>query len=104
MSAAIAEAVSAVSVNQLALAAKRAGRRLASLSPQQKNQILLQIAESLERRAADVLTATAEDAAAASKLVDRGELSRALYQRLLLSPGKYQGMIDGYCRQRNLRG
>ncbi len=95
MSAAAVEIVSSVSVNELALAAKRAGRKLASLSTEQKNQVLLQIAESLERHAAEVLAANAEDAAEAAKLVDRGEMSKALYQRLLLSPEKYQGMIDG---------
>ena len=95
MSAAIAEVVTAVSVKELALAAKRAGRKLASLSTEQKDQILIQIAESLERHAAEVLAANAEDAAEAAKLVDCGEMSKALYQRLLLSPEKYQGMIDG---------
>jgi glutamate-5-semialdehyde dehydrogenase len=42
-----------------------------------------------------VLAANAEDAAEAAKLVDSGEMSKALYQRLLLSPEKYRGMIDG---------
>jgi len=95
MSTGVAEIAAAVSVSELALAAKRAGRRLASLSTAQKDQILLQIAESLDRHAADVLAANAEDAAEAAKLVDRGAMSRALYQRLLLTPEKYRGMIDG---------
>ncbi len=51
--------------------------------------------ESLERNAAEVLAANAEDAAEAAKLVDRGEMSKALYQRLLLTPEKYRGMVDG---------
>ena len=42
-----------------------------------------------------MLAANAEDAAEAAKLVDRGEMSKALYQRLLLSPEKYRGMIEG---------
>ena len=67
MSAAIAEVVAAGNVSELALAAKRAGRKLASLSTDKKNQILLQIAESLERHAAEVLAANAEDAAEAAK-------------------------------------
>jgi glutamate-5-semialdehyde dehydrogenase len=95
MSAAVAEVISAGRVNDLALAAKRAGRKLAWLSTGEKNQILLQIADSLERSGAEVLAANAEDAAEASKLVERGEMSKALYQRLLLSPEKYRGMIDG---------
>ena len=82
-------------MTELALAAKLAGRKLASLSTEEKNQILIQIAESLERHYAEVLAANAEDAAEAVKLVDCGEMSRALYQRLVLSPEKYRGMIDG---------
>jgi glutamate-5-semialdehyde dehydrogenase len=95
MSVAIAEVAAASDVSELALAAKRAGRKLASLSTEQKNQILLQIAESLEGRIAEVLSANAEDAAEAERLVNRGEMSKALYQRLLLTPNKYQGMITG---------
>jgi glutamate-5-semialdehyde dehydrogenase len=95
MSAAAAEISRPVAASELAMAAKRAGRKLASLSTDQKNQILLQIADFLGRRAAEALAANAEDAAEAAKLVDRGEMSKALYQRLLLSPEKYQGMIDG---------
>jgi glutamate-5-semialdehyde dehydrogenase len=95
MSTAIAEAATSISVDELALAAKRAGRKLASVSTAEKNQILLQIAESLESHAAEVLAANAEDAAEAAKLVDSGEMSKPLYQRLLLTPEKYRGMIDG---------
>jgi glutamate-5-semialdehyde dehydrogenase len=94
MSTGVAEVAAGVGVNELALAAKRAGRKLASLSTAQKDQILLQICEELERHAAEVLAANAEDAAESANLVDRGEMSRALYQRLLLNPEKYQGMID----------
>ncbi len=83
------------STSELAFAAKRAGRKLASLFTEQKNQILLQIAESLEGHAPEVLRANAGDAAEEAKLVERGDMSKALYQRLLLSPEKYQGMIDG---------
>ncbi len=95
MSTVVAEVSTSVGVRELALEAKRAGRKLASLSTSQKDQMLLQIAESLERHAAEVLAANAEDAGEAAKLVDRGEMSKALYQRLLLTPEKYRGMVDG---------
>jgi len=95
MTSAVAEVVRAASVKELALAAKRAGRKLASLSTEDKDRILLQIAESLERYTEDVLAANAEDAAEAAKLVDSREISKALYQRLLLTPEKYRGMIEG---------
>jgi len=91
----IAESVAPGNVRELAPAAKRAGRKLASLSTEEKNQILLQIAESLGRHAAEVLAANAEDAVEAAKLVERSEMSKALYQRLLLSPEKYRRMIEG---------
>jgi glutamate-5-semialdehyde dehydrogenase len=90
-----AAVVATANVSELALAAKRAGRKLALLTTEEKNQILLQIAESLDRHVAAVLAANAEDAIEAAKLVDRGEMSKALYQRLLLSPEKYQAMIEG---------
>ncbi|AXC14374.1 Gamma-glutamyl phosphate reductase [Acidisarcina polymorpha] len=95
MSAAAVEPVKAGDVAELAFAAKRAGRKLASLSASDKDQILSRIAASLERHVAEVLRANEEDAAEARVAVDRGEMSKALYQRLLLSPEKLQGMIDG---------
>jgi glutamate-5-semialdehyde dehydrogenase len=79
----------------LAQAAKQSGRKLASLPTAQKDQALLQIAASLERHAGSVLAANAEDAAIAAPLVASGEMSQALYQRLLLTPEKYRGMIEG---------
>jgi len=84
-----------VDVESLALAAKHAGRKLALLPTAGKDRTLLQIAESLDRHADQVLSANAEDAAEAAKLVDRGDMSNALYQRLLLTSEKYQGMIEG---------
>jgi glutamate-5-semialdehyde dehydrogenase len=92
---AVAEAVKPVEVSELALAAKRAGRKLASLSTESKDRILSRIAESLEFHAADVLAANLEDTAESQRLVERGEMSKALHQRLVLTPEKYRGMIDG---------
>jgi glutamate-5-semialdehyde dehydrogenase len=85
----------AIDIADLALAAKHAGRRLAVLPTVEKDRALLQIAQSLDRHAEEVLTANAEDAAEAARLVDLGEMSQALYQRLLLTPEKYRGMIEG---------
>jgi glutamate-5-semialdehyde dehydrogenase len=82
-------------VASLALAAKQAGRKLATLAAAEKDRILLQIVESLERNALAVLAANEEDAAVAADLVASGGMSQALYQRLLLSPEKYRSMIDG---------
>ncbi len=95
MSTATAEVSAAGDVTELATAAKRAGRKLAVMPTEYKNQVLLQIAEMLDRRSGEVLAANAEDAAEAAALVANGEMTKALYQRLLLTPEKYQGMIDG---------
>jgi glutamate-5-semialdehyde dehydrogenase len=94
MSAAIAELVPAVSVSELALAAKQAARRLSTLATADKDQILFRMAESLERHTSAILAANAEDAEIATAMVANGEMSQALYQRLLLTPHKYQGMIE----------
>lgn len=92
---AMAEVAAPAAVEELALAAKRAGRTLASLPTERKNQILARLAESLASHAAEVLAANAEDTAEAAKLVERGEMTKALHQRLVLTPEKYRGMIDG---------
>ena len=95
MSSLATEVSASNDVASLAMAAKRAGRKLATLSTAEKDRILLQIADSLERNALAVLAANAEDAAVAADLVESGQMSEALYQRLLLSPEKYKSMIDG---------
>lgn len=95
MTSGVAEVPVSTDVTELAVAAKRAGRRLASLPTAEKDRALLQIADSLERCADAVLRANAEDASEAEALVESGEMSRSLYQRLLLSPEKYRGMIEG---------
>jgi glutamate-5-semialdehyde dehydrogenase len=74
-------------------AAKSASRVLAKLSEADKNQLLEKIAKQLERNADAILAANALDAKDACAMVERGELSQALYQRLLLSPDKLKGMI-----------
>lgn len=65
-------------------AARLAGRKLAALTSARKNAALLAIADELERRSADVLTANAADISAARA---RG-LSEALLDRLLLNPAR----------------
>lgn len=82
-------------VAEQAQAAKQASRSLATLSTERKNDILEQIAVALEQHAAGILAANAEDAARAEPLAQRGEMSQALYQRLVLTPEKLRGMIAG---------
>ena len=82
-------------VRALAQAAKQASRCVASASIEQRNQALEEIARGLERSMAEILEANAQDVAEAKPAFERGELSKALLDRLKLSAGKLQAMIEG---------
>jgi glutamate-5-semialdehyde dehydrogenase len=82
-------------VRALAQAAKQAGRCMASASIEQRNQALEEIARALERSAPEILEASAQDVAEAKPAFERGELSKALVDRLDLSVEKLQAMIEG---------
>jgi glutamate-5-semialdehyde dehydrogenase len=75
-------------------AAKRASRALSALTSDAKNRMLEGIAIALEQQASEILAANADDAELALPLVDRGEMSQSLYQRLVLTPEKLRGMIS----------
>lgn len=93
----------AQSVIEIARAAKRASRVLATLPTATKDAALTRIAAALEHEAAAILAANAEDVRAGEALVASGELSRALFQRLALNPDKLRSMIDGVLAVRDLR-
>lgn len=80
-------------VLEQARAAKVASRALAKLSEADKNLLLEKIALQLETNSDAILAANALDAKDACEMVERGELSQALYQRLLLTTHKLRGMI-----------
>jgi glutamate-5-semialdehyde dehydrogenase len=82
-------------VRALAQAAKQAARCMASASIEQRNQALEEIARALERSAPEILEANAQDVAEAKPAFERGELSKALFDRLKLSAEKLQAMIEG---------
>jgi glutamate-5-semialdehyde dehydrogenase len=82
-------------VRGLAQAAKQAARCIASASIEQRNQALEQIARALEHGAPEILAANAEDIAEAEPALRRGELSKALVDRLKLSPQKLRTMVEG---------
>jgi glutamate-5-semialdehyde dehydrogenase len=82
-------------VRGLAQAAKQAARCVASSSAEQRNQALEEVARALERNAREILEANARDVADAKPALERGELSKALVDRLKLSREKLQAMIDG---------
>jgi len=73
-------------VRALAQAAKQAARCVASSSMEQRNQVLQDVARALERSAPEILAANAQDVAEAEAALGRGEFSKALIDRLKLSP------------------
>jgi glutamate-5-semialdehyde dehydrogenase len=82
-------------VRSLAQAAKQAARCIASASIEQRDRALEEVARSLERSAPEILEANAQDLAEAEPAQSLGELSKALVDRLKLSSGKLQSMIEG---------
>ncbi|WP_022792673.1 glutamate-5-semialdehyde dehydrogenase [Marinococcus halotolerans] len=75
-------------------AAKKAAKRVAAASTEEKNKALSLIADELETREAFILEANAKDLEAGRK----NGLSSALLDRLTLDSGRIAGMADG-CRQ-----
>lgn len=82
-------------VRALAQAAKQAAQCIASASIEQRDQALEEVARALERGVPEILEANAEDVADAKPAFERGELSKALMERLKLSSEKLQAMIEG---------
>lgn len=91
-----------IPVIEIAQSAKAASRVLSTLTTAAKNEALESIAAALETNAAAILSANTSDVATAEPLVRSGELSQALFQRLLLSPDKLRVMIEGVRAVRQL--
>ncbi len=71
-------------------AARAASYRLAQLTAQEKNQVLVYIADALEQQSDAILAANAEDVSAAR---EQG-LSEAMLDRLQLTPARLKGIAD----------
>lgn len=82
-------------IRALAEAAKQASRAIAATSGEERNRALEAVAQGLERSSAEILAANAADTGDAQAAVARGELSRALVDRLELSAAKLASMIAG---------
>ena len=82
-------------VRALAQAAKQAARCIASAPIEQRDQVLEDVALALERSVPEILEANAQDVSEAVPAFSRGELSKALVDRLQLSSEKLQSMIEG---------
>ncbi|MBF0238205.1 MAG: glutamate-5-semialdehyde dehydrogenase [SAR324 cluster bacterium] len=74
--------------------ARRASTLLGILSDQQRNQVLLSIAEHLRQHTADIINENQKDLEHAQTMVHEGKLSQSSYQRLILTPKKVEQMAQ----------
>ena len=77
-------------LEEMGKAARAASYKLAELSTEQKNQVLLSIADRLEAESADILAANQQDLADARQ----NGMSEALLDRLTLNPQRLKGIAD----------
>ena len=80
---------------QVAVGARAAALRLATLPLAARNDALAAIVEELEAQKDHILAENAADMAAASGLVEAGELSAANHKRLELTDGKWDELLGG---------
>ena len=80
---------------QIAKNAKEASLKLASLSTEVKNNALQVVANAIEANKQQIFDANAQDLIEAQKMVDSGELSQAVFNRLKLDENKMEAMIAG---------
>lgn len=82
-------------LEQIAINAKNASYKLASLSTELKNIALLTIAENIKNNKEKILEQNQKDLVNAKKLLDKKEISIAIYDRLKLDNEKIETMIQG---------
>lgn len=82
-------------IEQTAKRAKKASYCLSSLSTEIKNNALLKIAENIKNNKEKILTQNQKDLVNAKKLLDKKEISQAVYERLKLDEEKIDVMIQG---------
>ena len=82
-----------ISVREQARAARAAARKLALLSNEKRNAVLLAVAKRTEEQARRVLQANEEDCRAAEELVRAGKLSQAAFARLRVTEKTISEMI-----------
>jgi glutamate-5-semialdehyde dehydrogenase len=87
----MAATVASISVTELALAAKAAARKLATVDSAAKDRALRAIADALEARVPEILEANARDLEAGRQ----SGLSGALMDRLALDSERVRGIADG---------
>lgn len=75
--------------------AKQASIALASLSSEVKNQALQAVAKNIEQNKDRIIEANKKDLEQAQIMIEQGELTQALYNRLKLTDDKIKDMIKG---------
>lgn len=79
----------------IAIKAKEASKKIAVISDEIKNKALINIAENLEKYKDRIFEANKNDLEFARNLVNKGELSEAVFNRLKLDDNKMRDMIQG---------
>lgn len=74
---------------------KEASILLSALDTETKNSVLIQVADVIEKNALQIYEANSKDLDYAQGLVDKGELSLAVYKRLKLDENKLRDMVQG---------
>ena len=88
-----------VGVASIALAARKASRKVAILSNQTRESVLLAIADALEANRERILNANAQDCASAEELVSSGKMTQAFFSRLRI---KESGVAEMAARVREV--
>src|SRR6476661_3711373 len=86
--------VAKLSVRAQASAARAAARRIALLSNDVRNAVLLDVSKRIEQNTARILAANAEDCKAAQELVRRGKMAEAAFARLRVSKKTISEMVQ----------
>lgn len=80
---------------EIAKNAKEASLKLANLSSELKNSALEAVANSIEQNKQQIFDANTQDLSEAKKMVESGDLSQAVFNRLKLDDNKMNAMISG---------
>ena len=87
---------------EIATKAKNASKKVATLSTEIKNKALLNIANNLKANQDKIFEANKMDIELAKPLVENGELSQSVFNRLKLDENKMRDMIQGIIDISNL--
>lgn len=79
----------------IAKSAKSASLEIADLNPEIKNAALKTIADMIEQHKQEIFDANKQDLKEAEKMLESGEISKSVYNRLKLDENKMRDMIQG---------